>query len=120
MQEYVAAFGGLALFPWELSPCARFLEPLVPVSAAASAGSPASYAVPCTSLRRGQLLAVPCAQISTEVKVFSLAESQAELMLKMYSMSTYHANFVGEQTLEQQRQIRPVSFHFETTLPPIF
>ena len=42
------------------------------------------------------MLVVPCAHISTEVKVFSLAESQAELMLKMCSMGTYHANFVIE------------------------
>ena len=34
--------------------------------------------------------------ISTDVKVFSLAESQAELILKMYSMSTYSADFVIE------------------------
>ena len=46
--------------------------------------------------RRGQLQVEPCAHISTEVKVFSLAESQAELILKMYSMSTYSANFVIE------------------------
>ena len=53
-------------------------------------------AVLCTSRRRGQLLVVPCAHISTEVKVFWLAESQAELVFKLYSMSTYHANFVIE------------------------
>ena len=69
---------------------------LVPVSTAVSAGSTASMAVPCTSRRRGQLQVEPCANISTEVKVFSLAESQAELILKMYSMSTYSANFVIE------------------------
>ena len=46
--------------------------------------------------RRGQLQVVPCANISTAGKVFSLAESQAELILKMYSMSTYSANFVIE------------------------
>ena len=69
---------------------------LVPVFAAASAGSPASMAVLRVRRRHGQLLVVPCAHISTEVKVFSLAESQAELILKMYSMSTYSANFVIE------------------------
>ena len=69
---------------------------LVPVFAAASAGSPASMAVLRVRRRHGQLLVVPCAHVSTEVKVFSLAESQAELILKMYSMSTYSANFVIE------------------------
>ena len=69
---------------------------LVPVFATASAGSPASMAVLCTSRRRGQLQVVPCANISTEVKVFSLAESQAELVPKIYSMSTYSANIVIE------------------------
>ena len=47
--------------------------------------------------RHGQLLVVPCAHVSTEVKVFSLAESQAELMLKTHSMSTYSANLVIEK-----------------------
>ena len=46
--------------------------------------------------RRGQLQVVPCANISTEVKVFSLAESQAELILKMCSKSSYRANIVIE------------------------
>ena len=69
---------------------------LVPVSTAVSAGSTASMAVLRVRRRRGQLQVVPCANISTEVKVFSLAESQAELILKMYSMSTYSANFVIE------------------------
>ena len=69
---------------------------LVPVSTAVSAGSPASMAVLCTSRRRGQLQVVPCANISTEVKVFSLAESQAELILKICSMITYSANVVIE------------------------
>ena len=69
---------------------------LVPVFATVSAGSTASMAVLRVRRRHGQLLVVPCAHISTEVKVFSLAESQAELMLKMYSMSTYSANFVIE------------------------
>ena len=53
-------------------------------------------ATPGVRRRRGQLQVEPCAHISTEVKVFSLAESQAELILKMYSMSTYSANFVIE------------------------
>ena len=66
------------------------------VFATASKGSTASMAVPCVRSRRGQLLVVPCAHVSTEVKVFSLAESQAELILKMYSMSTYSANIVIE------------------------
>ena len=44
--------------------------------------------------RRGQLQVEPCANISTDVKVFSLAESQAELMLKMCSKSSYRANIV--------------------------
>ena len=44
----------------------------------------------------GQLLVVPCAHVSTEVKVFSLAESQAELILKICSMITYSANVVIE------------------------
>ena len=46
--------------------------------------------------RRGQLQVVPCANISTAGKVFSLAESQAELMLKIFFMSTYSANVVIE------------------------
>ena len=46
--------------------------------------------------RRGQLQVVPCVLISTAGKVFWLAESQAELMLKMHSMGTYFANFVIE------------------------
>ena len=69
---------------------------LVPVFATASAGSPASMAVLRVRRRHGQLLVVPCAHVSTEVKVFSLAESQAELVLKIYSMSTYSANIVIE------------------------
>ena len=69
---------------------------LVPVFATASAGSPASMAAPCVRSRRGQLQVGPCVLISTAGKVFSLAESQAELMLKMYSMGTYSANFVIE------------------------
>ena len=39
--------------------------------------------------RRGQLLGVPCAPVSTAGKVFSLAESHAELILKMHSMGSY-------------------------------
>ena len=69
---------------------------LVPVSAAANPGSADFLAVLCVRRRRGQLQVVPCAHISTAVKDFSLAESQAELILKMYSMSTYSANFVIE------------------------
>ena len=48
-------------------------------------------AAPCVRRRHGQLLVVPCAHISTAGKVFSLAESQAELMLKMRSKSSYRA-----------------------------
>ena len=69
---------------------------LVPVSAAVSAGSTASMATPGVRRRRGQLQVVPCANISTAGKVFSLAESQAELMLKIFLMSTYSANVVIE------------------------
>ena len=69
---------------------------LEPVFATTSAGSTASMAVPCVRSRRGQLQVGPCAHISTAGKVFSLAESQAELMLKIFLMSTYSANVVIE------------------------
>ena len=69
---------------------------LVPVSTAVSAGSTASMAVPCTSRRRGQLQVEPCANISTEVKVVWLAEAHAKLIFKLYSMSSYPANFAIE------------------------
>ena len=68
----------------------------VPVPTANSCGSVVLMDGIRVRRRHGQLLVVPCAHVSTEVKVFSLAESQAELMLKMYSMSTYSANFVIE------------------------
>ena len=69
---------------------------LVPVSTAVSAGSTASMAVLRVRRRRGQLQVGPCVLISTAGKVFSLAESQAELMLKIFLMSTYSANVVIE------------------------
>ena len=69
---------------------------LVPVFATASKGSPASMATPGVRRRRGQLQVGPCVLISTAGKVFSLAESQAELMLKIFLMSTYSANVVIE------------------------
>ena len=69
---------------------------LVPVSAAANPGSADFMAVLRVRRRRGQLQVVPCVLISTAGKVFWLAESQAELMLKMCSKSSYSANVVIE------------------------
>ena len=69
---------------------------LVPVFAAASAGSPASMAVLRVRRRHGQLLVVSCAPVSTADKVFSLAESHAELILKRYSMGSYSVVFTIE------------------------
>ena len=53
-------------------------------------------AVLCVRRRHGQLQVVQCVLISTAGKIFSLAESQAELMLKIFLMSTYSANVVIE------------------------
>ena len=69
---------------------------LVPVSTAVSAGSTASMAVLRVRSRRGQLQVVPCVLISTAGKVLSLAESQAELVLKMCSKTSYRANILIE------------------------
>ena len=66
----------------------------VPVPTASSCGSVVLMDGIRVRRRRGQLLVVPCANISTAGKVFSLAESQAELMLKICSKSSYRANIV--------------------------
>ena len=68
----------------------------VPVPTASSCGSVVLIDNLCVRRRRGQLQVEPCANISTDVKVFSLAESQAELILKICSMITYSANVVIE------------------------